>query len=207
LGPVERALAVIYLAPMTHRRSSVALATVAALTLMASGCSKPKGNTGDDKRRSIQVMKQDTLARLYAAQPEARGAVQSAAGYAVFSNVGLTVLLVGGGNGYGVVVDNATGRQTYMRMTQGSVGVGLGVKDFRAVIVFHDRETLSRFVTKGWEFGGEAEASAKSDDKGGQATAAGSVQKGLSVYQFTESGVALQASAPLTKYSRYDELN
>lgn len=175
--------------------------------LVAAGCSKPKGDTGEDKRASLKTMQEDTLARLYAAKPEAKAEINAAPGYAVFSNVGVGLLVLGTGQGYGVAVDNANGKETYMRMAQVSVGLGVGLKDFRAVFVFEDRETMDKFVNKGWQFGGEAEAGASSGEKGGQVGGAASANDKIKIYQFTESGVVLRAAVPLTKYWKYEELN
>ena len=44
----------------------------------------------------------------YKAQPSARKAVESAAGYAAFSNFGMKIFVAGGGSGKGVAVNNKT---------------------------------------------------------------------------------------------------
>ena len=54
----------------------------------------------------------------------------------------------------GVVNDNKTSRPIFMKMGEVGIGLGLGVKDFRAVFIFHDRTTLTKFINSGWEFGG-----------------------------------------------------
>lgn len=54
-----------------------------------------------------------------------------------------------------------------MKMGSAGAGVGLGVKDFRAVFIFYDKKLLTSFVEKGWEFVGQADAAAKSGEKGG----------------------------------------
>jgi hypothetical protein len=48
---------------------------------------------------AVRTMAQDTLARLYKVQPKAKTAVERAAGYAVFSNFGMKILVAGGGKG------------------------------------------------------------------------------------------------------------
>jgi hypothetical protein len=40
------------------------------------------------------------------------------------------------------VRDNKTGRDTYMKMGEVGVGLGVGIKDFRAVFVFHSPEVM-----------------------------------------------------------------
>ena len=111
--------------------------------------------------------------------------------------------------GSGMVVEHAkTGdKTTYMKMGSAGVGIGLGVKDFRAVFVFTDPEKLKNFVDKGWDFSGEADAAAKADDKGGAAATAGNLSNGVEVFQITKSGLALQATLNGTKYWKDDDLN
>ena len=178
-----------------------------ALTVAISGCSKPKGISASEKRDYVEAMKTSTLEQFYQEIPEGRELVKNAKGYGVFSNVNVNVIFVSAGNGYGVVTDNSTGNKTYMNMGSGGLGLGAGVKDFRAVIIFHSKETMDTFIDTGWEFGAEADAAAKSGDKGGSAEAAGNVNNGMSLYQLTETGFALQATLKGTKYWHDDELN
>ena len=94
-----------------------------------------------------------------------------------------------------------------MRMAMLGVGVGMGVKDFRAVIIFKNQDALDTFVEKGWEFGGHADAAAKSGEKGAEASAAAEVTGNMEIYNFTESGIALQATVAGTKYWKDKALN
>lgn len=190
-------------------RKSPTRALVAALVLAAlvAGCASTKGNTPDEKRSYALKMRDDTLAELYRQQPAAKEKVEKAAGYGVFSNIGTNIIFVSTGGGFGVITDNASGEKTYMKMGEFGVGLGLGVKDFRAVFVFRDKEVMNKWIYSGWEWGGEADAAAKTGDQGGAATAAGNVNEGVEVYQFTDSGIALSATVSGTKYWRDDELN
>lgn len=105
-----------------------------------------------------------------------------------------------------MVRDARTGRDTYMKMGEAGLGLGLGVKDFRAVFVFDNQATMNRFVESGWEFGAHADAAAKARDKGG-AVGGEVLVDGITVYQITENGLALQATIKGTKYWKDDELN
>jgi lipid-binding SYLF domain-containing protein len=182
------------------------LASLAASVLGAS-CASTKGNTPDEKRSYALKMRDDTLSELYRQKPEAKEKVEKAAGYGTFSNIGTNIIFVSTGGGFGVITDNATGEKTYMKMGEFGVGLGLGLKDFRAVFVFRDKAVMNNWIYSGWEWGGEADAAAKSGDQGGAATAAGNVNEGVEVYQFTASGIALSATVSGTKYWRDDELN
>lgn len=161
----------------------------------------------EEKRAEVRKMRDQVLADLYKEKPELKSRINKAAGYGVFSNLGINVLLLSTARGAGIVVDNATGKETFMKVGSVGVGVGLGVKDFRAVFIFYDKEVLKKFVDKGWEFGGQADAAAKSGEKGGSGEAAGSVTAGMEIYQFTESGLALQATIQGTKYWKDKDLN
>jgi lipid-binding SYLF domain-containing protein len=89
-------------------------------------------------------------------------------------------------------------------------GFGLGIKDLRAVFIFHDADVMKKFIDSGWQFGGEADATAKSDEKGGAAAKEGGVDTGgnaFEIYQITKNGIALQATIAGTKYWKDDELN
>ena len=110
-------------------------------------------------------MERLTLERLYAQQPAARAAVQNAAGYAVFSNFGMKILVAGGGHGEGVAVNNRTGEATFMKMVEVQAGLGMGVKKFRLIWVFETQETFDQFVNSGWTLGGQATAAAKAGQR------------------------------------------
>jgi lipid-binding SYLF domain-containing protein len=152
-------------------------------------------------------MRDSMLAELYSQKPEAKAKVAEAAGYGTFTNVNVNLFLASTGNGYGVVHNKDTGEDTYMRMAMLGVGVGLGVKDFRAVIIFKNQDALNTFVDKGWEFGGHADAAAKAGDTGAAANVAGDITSGMEIYQFTETGIALQATIAGTKYWKDNDMN
>ncbi len=166
-----------------------------------------KGDNPAEKRRAINKMRRETLAELYKLVPSAREEISRAAGYAVFSNVGINVFLVSTGNGYGVAHDNTTGKDIYMKMLSGGVGVGFGVKDFRGIFVFYSRDAFNNFVEHGWSAHGQADAAARANDKGGAISAAIEIAPGVRLYQLTENGIAAQATIQGTKYWKDDELN
>ena len=87
----------------------------------------------EKERTEIRQMSQDTLARLYKAQPSAKAAVEKAHGYAVFSNTGIKILFGGSGKGAGVVIQNRNKAETLMKMLEIQAGLGMGVKKFRVI--------------------------------------------------------------------------
>jgi lipid-binding SYLF domain-containing protein len=179
---------------------------VLLITVLLGACATGGATTPSGKRQAILNMKQEVLAELYRVNAGARAQVTGAPGYAVFSNANINLILASFGGGQGVVRDNKTGKYTYMKMGEAGIGLGLGVKDFRAVFVFHSRDVLQRFIDSGWEFGGHADAAAKAGEKG--AAVGGEVLiDGVTIYQLTESGLALQATLKGTKYWKDAELN
>jgi len=181
-------------------RKLVALAILPVL--IGLGCNTPEGGTPQEKRDAVMKMHDDVLAAMYKAKPELKDKVAKAPGYAVFSNASITFFFVGGGGGYGVAVDSSNnGRKTYMKMTSGNLGLGLGAKDFRALYIFNKASAYTTFITKGWAFGAEADATATSGDKGGGADAAGRAGKAVEIHQLTDSGVMLKATIEGAKYS------
>jgi len=171
------------------------------------GCATPKGFSVQDKRASVRKMKAETLAKLFEEKPETRSMVKQAAGYGVFSNIGTYLIFLSTGHGYGIVVNNRTGEETFMKMGRVGAGLGMGVKDFRAVFLFRDPQVLKEFVEKGWKFGGQADAAAKSGEKGGSVSGEAYLERDIVIYRLTEAGVALQATIGGTKYWKDDELN
>jgi lipid-binding SYLF domain-containing protein len=133
--------------------------------LMGLATSSSLAATVADQRAEVQKMRGTTLEHLYRLHPAAKEDVQKAAGYAVFSNVGINLILLSAAGGSGVAHDNATGKDTYMKMVSGGFGIGLGVKDFRGVFVFATADKLNRFINSGWEASAQADAAAKA---GGQ---------------------------------------
>ena len=160
-----------------------------------------------EKKKEILKMRSETLAKLYKVHPLAEGDIKKAVGYAVFSNVGINLILLSAAGGTGVAHNNRTGKDIYMRMISGGVGFGLGVKDFRGVFVFTTDKAFRQFVESGWAADAQADAAAKSGTKGGALAGAVTVAPGVDLYQLTETGLALQATIQGTKYFKDDELN
>ncbi|MTI14465.1 hypothetical protein E1189_15785 [Sansalvadorimonas verongulae] len=159
-----------------------------------------------EKQREILKMKDEVLAQLFAKKPNTRAQINSAPGYAVFSNANINLILLSAGTGYGVVTNRQTKQHTYMNMAEAGVGLGLGAKDYRIVMVFHTAAAMNHFIDNGWTFGGNADASAKAAKKGGSLE--GEAYYGdVTVYTMTETGLALQATIKGTKFWKDKELN
>ncbi|MEJ2214715.1 MAG: hypothetical protein P8Y20_11820 [Gammaproteobacteria bacterium] len=165
------------------------------------------GKSPQEQRKEIQQMRSRTLNDLYRIEPEAKNLIQKSTGYAVFSNVGVNLVLLSAAGGSGLAHNNHTGKDTYMNMASAGIGIGLGVKDFRGIFVFANQKVFDRFVTHGWQANAQVDAAAKSDQKGEAYSYAIDVAPGIKLYQFTENGLALQATIQGTKYWKDSDLN
>ena len=143
-------------------------------------------------RAAVRQTRKETLAALYKQDPKARVAIRGAAGYAVFESAGSHVLFVGGSEGRGILRDNLTGKETFMRMGAVRAGLKDRFEDLRTVLVFKKRESLQRFLDQGWTFG---------SDRDVEGTA------GIIIYQLTPSGTITLGSVAGTKYWKDKELN
>ncbi|MBW8041654.1 MAG: hypothetical protein FVQ85_16885 [Planctomycetes bacterium] len=183
------------------------LLSAIAILALVPGCGPSSKLSITERQQLVGNMETETLQRLYKEQPSTKDKIKKAAGYGVFANANVNLIFVSAGGGYGVVVDNSTRRRTYMKMALGGIGLGLGVKDYRQVLIFKSRETLNKFIASGWEFGGHADAAAKAGETGGELSGEGVLGSDIEAYSMTESGLALQATVAGTKYWKDKNLN
>lgn len=192
---------------------TVLAVTVASAILICSAFSTApvwaakKEPTKAQKQADVRKTVNETLNRLYKLQPTSKEVIAKAAGYAVFSNFGMKIFFAGGGSGKGIAVNNATKKETFMKMLEVQAGLGMGVKKFRLVWVFQTEEALSSFINSGWELGSQATAAAQYDDKGAGMAGAVAISKGVWLYQLTDDGLAVELTAKGTKYYKDDDLN
>jgi lipid-binding SYLF domain-containing protein len=154
------------------------------------------------KRQAINTMAEDAMKRLFMDSPAARELADRTVAYAVFDNIKVSVL-VSGGSGVGVAVNDSTGSRTYMRMGTGGIGLGLGGQSYQMVFMFENLETFDRFVNKGWQADASANAVAGTSGKNYSAT----FTNGLAVFQLTNKGLLAQADIAGTKYWKSKKLN
>jgi lipid-binding SYLF domain-containing protein len=158
------------------------------------------------QRNQVREMAREGLSALYEAQPGARYAIEHAAGYGVFSVMGVKIFFAGGTTGKGLVHDNRTHRDTFMRMVQAQAGLGFGAVKDRIIWVFETHSALKDFINSGWDFGAKAQASAMVQQQGGTFAGAISVAPGVWVYQLTETGLSAELTITGTKYYKDSDL-
>ncbi len=160
-----------------------------------------------EEKAEIRTMVKKTLGQLYQVQPKAKQQVGNAAGYAVFSNFGMKLGLVGSGRGEGLAVNNKTGKETFMKMLEVHGGLGYGAKTFSQIFVFESGGPLRNFIDQGWTLGSEATAAAKHEDTGESIQEAIKLAPGVYLYQLTDTGLSAELTAKGTKYYKNDDLN
>ena len=173
-----------------------------------------KDKTEAEKKEEIQQEKaairknvNETLDKLYKFQPEAKSVIAKSEGYAVFNNFGVKIFVAGSGSGKGILFDKKNNKEIFMKMFEAQAGLGMGVKKFRVIFVFENYKDVDEFVNSGWEFGGQASATAELNEEGGGLAGAMSVSPGVWMYQLTDDGIALELTGKGTKYYVDDDLN
>ena len=182
------------------------IASILAMTMLSAGLCIA-GDDDEKKRDKTRKMAAEELRDLYKMEPTSRTVIKKAAGYAVFDNMGVNILLLSTARGSGLAVNNKTKQETFMKMASVGAGLGMGVKDFVAIFVFENDKAQAQFLDSGWSGSGQADAAAKAGDKGGAYAGAAEVAPGLLVYQITKNGLALQVTLQGTKYYKDDDLN
>ena len=178
-----------------------------AASISAADKSKRELEKIAKEQEAVRKMQSDTLKELYKEKPAAKKEVEDSVAVAAFSSLGINLFMFSTARGGGIVRDTKSGKETFMRMFSLGGGLGMGVKDFRVVFVFHTQTAYDNFLNSGWDFSGQADVAAKSGEKGASEEGAATVVSGVSIYQLTKTGLALQATLHGTKYYRDKDLN
>jgi lipid-binding SYLF domain-containing protein len=187
-----------------HARNALAGLLAAGILAFAGNAvaqpeEQPPELTAEEKKAEREArlrIATDGLAKLYQLQPDARKAVEKAAGYAVFDVSAIYAILFVGQKGKGVLFNNATKQTTYMLSTRAGTGPGIGKQRVYQIFVFKSKGAMEQFVLAGGT-GGDVSAS-YSAGKDGMVR---SFNPSIDIYQVPESGAALQASWGGTVYS------
>ncbi|NJW52123.1 lipid-binding SYLF domain-containing protein [Salinimicrobium oceani] len=137
-----------------------------------------------DEREALKNDAQKALDNFKSKDAELQNHLDSAAGYAIFPNVGKGAWILGGAAGNGIVYENGQ-VVGYTELRQIDIGFQIGGQAFSELIIFKDQAALDNFKQGNFEF--EGSASAVIWDKG----------KGKAI-QFEDGvGVALMPKAGL----------
>ncbi len=169
------------------------------------GCMSPDGETVEDRREYVRNMRDAAIDQSIEDWPELSGELGGAVGYMVFESLNTKILLAGTASGYGLLVDNATGEESFLCHTSITLGPGFEIGTIRSVFVITDREVFEYFKTEDWEFGAAANAGFVIGDFGGAVTGV-TIGDGIKEYRTFTQGVSLFASLFWAKLGFDDRL-
>jgi lipid-binding SYLF domain-containing protein len=161
--------------------------------------------TAEEKRKQRDAAAKfadESLAKLYAINPGAKKEIESAPGYAVFDLSAVNIILFVGQRGKGLLVDNKSRKQTFMRATRAGTGPGIGYREIRQVFVFKSTAAMEQFKL-GEAVGGDVGAAVAMGKESGSL----SFNPYINVYQITEKGLAVEAQWGGTVYVVDPDLN
>jgi lipid-binding SYLF domain-containing protein len=170
------------------------------------GCISPPGDTAEQRRAHILAQHEATKSLLLEARPDLADELERAPGYATMSNIATQVLVLGGGNGYGVAVrDN--GQQIFMTSNEYAGGPGVGSTTYRSVLLFGTPEAFDRFTAGRWLFQAEADATARTEDLGGGVQTTGNLGQPIRIFHFDDHGLQAKANLSGIRFDPDPELN
>jgi hypothetical protein len=177
--------------------------TLVALTILAlaAGCSSIPVDQRDEARGQIVRSGDEITTQFVNEIPGLGQDIAAAAGYFTARISGGKVL-VGGANGVGVLVDNATSARTFMNVTLVDVGVALGGGTDRVLAVFETREALEKFRHGIRKFGFGAKAGIGEAETRMHSFSGGSYK----LFVSPETGAAITATAGMLSFSVNEDL-
>jgi lipid-binding SYLF domain-containing protein len=162
--------------------------------------------TKAEKQAEIGKSTSASLEKFYKAKPELKAAVAKAPGYAVFTTYGVS-FLVGGSGGTGLVHDNKSKKNTYMKLGSASVGAQIGAAENDVLFIFKSAAAMNDFVNKGWSAAGGATASAGADNKSAGGGMGSSATSAMDSFTLTKNGVEAGVAIGGLKVWKDEELN
>ncbi len=171
----------------------VTLGLVSMLALFTACSTTPKS---EEDRAKLQKEAEATLAEFRASDADIAKQIDSAYGYAVFPTIGKGGLGVGGAGGRGVVYEQ--GRMIgYTTMSQATIGLQAGGQSYSQLILFENREAVTRFTGSEWAMSAQATAVAAASGAGATAK----YKEGVMVYVLNMKGLMGEASVGGQKFN------
>ncbi len=173
------------------------------LSLMTGGAFAA---TKAEKQAEVQKSTQAALEKFYKAKPDLKAAVGKAPGYAVFTTYGVS-FLIGGSGGTGMVHDNKSKKNTYMKLGSASVGFQLGAAENDVLVVFKTPAALNDFITNGWGATGGVAATAGAGGSTAGSGMGSSAMDTSDTFTLTKNGLTAGLAVAGVKAWKDDELN
>ena len=178
-----------------------------ALILMTAGSAFAAKKTPDQQRAELNEMSTKVLERMYQKYPVSRSAVRDIYAYCTISASSVKWGFWGDDRGRGVAVNNQTGQRIYVKMSEVSVGVNFGAKEYDLLFLITNKAAWDRFISGNIKFGTEASAQASDGASGASFADATIVADGVWVFQLDKKGLAFELTLKGAKISPYKTLN
>ena len=178
-----------------------------ALVLLTAGTVFAAKETPEQLRAKLNDMSEQVLSRMYEKYPSSRSAVQNSYAYCTISASSIKWGFWGDDRGRGVAVNNYTGERIYVKMSEVSVGVNFGAKEYDLLFVIANKAAWDRFISGNIKFGSEVSAQASDGISGDTFANAAIVANGVWVYQLDKKGLAVEMTFKGARISPYKTLN
>ncbi len=190
---------------MDKRTFLAAGASVAAVSLLASGCTTTGSGASDPetRRTAINGNVDRTLSNLYGQVRGSEELVKSARGVLVFPNVVSAGFIIGAGSGEGAL--RQAGKTTgFFRTTSLSAGFLAGAQSASIIYLFMNQDALARFIaSSGWQVG--VDASVTLVAVGANATVdSRSAQQPIVAFVLNNAGLMVSLSLDGARITRLD---
>ncbi len=174
--------------------------TLRNFALLAASAAALSAITVQAADEDLQSQSQQAIASMQTADSSMKSFMDTAAGYAVFPDVGKGGFIVGGAHGKGLLYEKGvvTGQTT---MTQASIGAQAGGQSFAEIIFFQTPQAMVDFKASKFEM--SAEVSAVAIREG--ASKAAQYQNGVAVFTLPKKGLMVSASVGGQKF-KYEPL-
>ena len=119
-----------------------------ALISVSTGCSTMTPEEQDAKRKALDAMAEETIARLIEQDPSVQQELDESLGYMVADKKVTKVPIVGAGSGEGVLIDKSSDKPIYITVGRFDVGGGWGVRAFKILVITKSQEILESEAPK-----------------------------------------------------------
>ena len=112
----------------------------------------------EQQRAKLNEMSGQVLERMYQKYPSAEAAVQNSYAYCTISASSVKWGFWGDDRGRGVAVNKQTGERIYVKMSELSLGINFGAKEYDLLFVIANKTAWDKFISGKIKFGTEVSA-------------------------------------------------